>query len=133
MKQNYTLDMLEEINIDIKRPSLIFLYGDLWSGKTTLTQSLIKKLIDTDINITSPTYVYYNKYEDIYHFDLYRLSSYDEFVSIGGEEVLDNNQWVILVEWPQILEEHFVPDIKIYLEKTQNQWERTIEIEYISD
>ncbi|MBT3726615.1 hypothetical protein HOG21_02715 [bacterium] len=32
--------------------------------------------------MTSPTYTYYNKYNDIYHFDLYRLKSYDEFFSI---------------------------------------------------
>ncbi|MBT3728584.1 hypothetical protein HOF65_00670 [bacterium] len=39
----------------------------------------------------SPTYTYYNKYNNIYHFDLYKLKSYDEFFAIGGEDILDNN------------------------------------------
>lgn len=131
MGKNYTLDMLADIDIKIQKPSIIFLYGDLWSGKTTLSQSLIQQYGGkTDMAITSPTYVYYNKYDDIYHFDLYRIRDYDEFVSIGWEEILDNNEGIILVEWPQILEEYYTPDIKIYLEKTSEDLRRSIRIEY---
>ena len=37
--------------------------------------------------ITSPTYTYYNKYEDNYHFDLYRVNTVEELLDFGIEEV----------------------------------------------
>ncbi len=130
MIQSYSLDNLQELQISIKKPSIIFLYGDLWAGKTTLCQNIIRKNTHIDNDVTSPTYVYYNKYEDIYHFDLYRARDYDEFVSIGWEEILDNNEGIILVEWPQILEKYYKADIEIYLEKTLIEGERSIKIVY---
>lgn len=130
MKNIYSLDSLSELNLKIETPSLIFLYWDLWAGKTTLSQMIIQKLLDKKMDITSPTYVYYNKYEDIYHFDLYRLSEYEEFVSIAWEEILDNNLWVILVEWPEKIAQYYCADIEIYLKKTQSENEREVEIVY---
>ena len=126
----YTLEWLKDIELDITKPTLIFLYWDLWAGKTTLSQIILQKILDKKQEITSPTYVYYNKYEDNYHFDLYRLSSYDEFVSIAGEEILDNNSWVILLEWPEKIEDYYQADIEIHIEKTENPETRNIEIIY---
>lgn len=95
-----------------------------------MSQILIRKILGKNQEITSPTYVYYNKYEDIYHFDLYRLSNYDEFVSIAWEEILDNNQWVILVEWPEKIQKYYDADIEIHILKTENIDSRDIKIIY---
>ena len=131
MSKKYSLDRLSDIIPAISRPSLVFLYGDLWAGKTTISQSIIQKELGEDKNITSPTYVYYNKYSDIYHFDLYRCSDYDEFVSIWWEEILDNNEGIILVEWPQILKKYYTPDIEIYIEKIDDESDnRHIDLKY---
>jgi len=130
MKENYTLDMLWKLDFHIQKPSLIFLYGDLWAGKTTLSKSIIHGMLWDEVSVTSPTYVYYNVYSDIYHFDLYRLRDYDEFVSIWGEEILDNNQGIIIIEWPEILEPYYNPDIKIFLEKTDDETIRSYPIQY---
>lgn len=116
MKQKYSLTEISALLSFIKKPSLVFLYGQVWAGKTTLVSHYIAQRIwkrCEDIN--SPTYVYYNTYDDTIHFDLYRLKEYDTFVSIGGEEILDNNSGVIFVEWPEILEPYYIPDYKIYL------------------
>jgi len=91
---------------------------------------LIQKILRKNQEITSPTYVYYNKYEDIYHFDLYRLSSYDEFISIAGEEILDNNEGLILVEWPEKISGYYEADIEIRISKTDISDQRDIEIIY---
>ncbi len=131
MRKTYSLTSLNTLELDITKPSLVFLYGDLWAGKTTLCQKFINDLKQTDIKITSPTYVYYNKYGDIYHFDLYRMEEYDNFVSIGWEEILDNNEGVIFIEWPQILESYYTPDLKISISKAINDNERQINIEYL--
>lgn len=130
--QKYTRNTIQNLQISIKKPCIIFLYGDLWAGKTTLSQHIIGNILGKTQPVTSPTYTYYNKIDDIYHFDLYRISTYDEFISIGWEEILDNNEWVILIEWPEIIEKYYTPDISIRLEKTEREGERNIVIEYVS-
>jgi tRNA A37 threonylcarbamoyladenosine biosynthesis protein TsaE len=87
-------------------------------------------LSDPTLVVRSPTYTYYQKYSKeivgtkeigdrgetkenlpptssllppVYHFDLYRLEDYDTFISIGGEEILQNDDVIVLIEWPEIL------------------------------
>lgn len=131
MYKTYALDTLDTVLKDIHKPSLVFLYWDLWAWKTTLSKAFIQKILRKNIDITSPTYVYYNIYDDIHHFDLYRMSDYDEFVSIWGEEILDNNEGYIIVEWPQILEKYYKADVEIYIEKVEeNENLRNIKVIY---
>lgn len=129
MQKIYSLNMLDEIVWDFSSPMLVFLYGDLWAWKTTLSQRIIKQYTWKNYEVGSPTYVYYNKYEDIYHFDLYRVENYEYFVSLWWEEILDNNEWIILVEWPEVLEPYYIPDMKIYIWKTDDPQIRTLKIE----
>ncbi len=126
----YFLENIKKINLALSKPKLIFLKGDLWSGKTTLSKHIFTNLLNINENITSPTYTYYNKYLENYHFDLYRLKNYNEFFAIWWEEILDNNDWIIIIEWPEILEKYYTPDIIINISKTTNINERKINIEY---
>lgn len=144
MIQKYFLSEIQSLKIAIHTPCIIFLKWDLASWKTTLSKHIIQNILWVKQEVTSPTYTYYNKYlvesEDfwsfrknkklinLYHFDLYRLSSYDEFFAIGWEEILDNNTWIILIEWPEIIETYYIPDIEIILKKTGQEDEREIEI-----
>jgi tRNA threonylcarbamoyladenosine biosynthesis protein TsaE len=130
MKQIYSINNINNLEIKINKPSLIFLIWDLWAWKTTISKHIINNLLKKSYNITSPTYTYYNKYDDIFHFDLYRLKSYDEFFAIWWEDILDNNEWVIIIEWPEIIKKYYSPDIEIILNKTDNEDEREIEIKY---
>lgn len=126
----YKLSEIQDIQIDFPKTGIVFLIGDLWSGKTTFVQNILKNYFQIQESITSPTYTYYNKYaENIYHFDLYRLEKYDEFFAIWWEEILD---WETLsfVEWSQILEKYYKPDIVVRIEKTEQDDEREIHIEY---
>lgn len=138
MKKTYNISDIKDLDLAIKVPNIVYLYGDLWAWKTTLSKHIINDLFWYKGQVTSPTYTYYNKYEinkiqkllTIYHFDLYRLKNYDEFFAIGWEEVFDNNTWIILVEWPEILEGYYKPDLIIRLNKTDNEDEREIELIY---
>jgi tRNA threonylcarbamoyladenosine biosynthesis protein TsaE len=130
MKQKYFLDEITTLEIDIKKPCIIFLYGDLWAGKTTLSKHILHHILWVQDEITSPTYTYYNKYWENYHFDLYRIEKYDEFFAIGGEEILENNTWVILIEWPDRIEKYWQADVEIFLKKWEKEDEREIEIKY---
>lgn len=128
MIQKYFLKYISDLKIEIKKPCLIFLRWDLWAGKTTLAKHILNDILWIEGEVTSPTYTYYNKYLDNYHFDLYRINNYDEFFAIWWEEILDNNSWVILVEWPEIIEKYYSPDLEIILKKTENSKEREIKI-----
>ena len=77
--------------------SIIFLRGDLASGKTTLTQS-IAKYIDIDSDITSPTFSLQQSYDDrLFHYDLYRIKL-EEFLSLGLFEEFEKDG-LHIVEW----------------------------------
>ncbi|MDD2917225.1 MAG: tRNA (adenosine(37)-N6)-threonylcarbamoyltransferase complex ATPase subunit type 1 TsaE [Candidatus Gracilibacteria bacterium] len=112
----------------------VFLRGDLGAGKTTLSRYIISTLLDKEIAVKSPTYVYYNRYgANVYHFDLYRLKSYDDFVNIGGEEILDNPDNICLIEWPEIIMDRYEPTVDIEILKTEKEDEREARITCLSE
>lgn len=127
----YKKENLSDIDINITSWDIIFLYGDLAAGKTTLSKHIIQNILWYHGDVVSPTYTYYNKYwENIYHFDLYRLSQYDEFFAIWWEEILDNSENIVLIEWPELVKTYYKPTIEIFLTKTDHDDERQIEIRY---
>ena len=110
--------------------SLVCLFGELGSGKTTLIKSIIAEL--TDINphqITSPTFTYVNTYSGkalCHHFDLYRLSGVGLFLQKGFDEYLDTDAYS-MIEWPERIEPLLKnrPHITITL-RTLDETEREI-------
>lgn len=130
MKKKYFLDELLTLDFNLQKPSIVFLYGDLAAGKTTLSRYILEKYAWVTDDIYSPTYTYYNSYWENHHFDLYRLKNYDEFFAIWAEDILDNNTGIILVEWPELIADYYKADIEIYLSKTSDLNQREIEIIY---
>lgn len=132
MVKRYFLDEIKEINFEILPWDIIFLYGDLAAGKTTFSKHIINDILWIQSDVTSPTYTYYNKYSDnIYHFDLYRLSHYDEFFAIGWEEIVDNGENICIIEWPELLWDYVKPTIEIHLKKTEDENVREINIKRV--
>ncbi|MDR1468105.1 MAG: tRNA (adenosine(37)-N6)-threonylcarbamoyltransferase complex ATPase subunit type 1 TsaE [Spirochaetaceae bacterium] len=98
----------ERLAATLKPGSVVALYGGLGAGKTCFTRGLARGLAVTDA-VTSPTYTIVNTYRgtlpgigpvDIHHIDAYRLKGADDFVNIGGDELLAGNS-VCIVEWPE--------------------------------
>lgn len=85
---------------------VILLSGDLGAGKTTFSKYLLKSLGVKD-EVTSPTFTIMREYRtkkyDIYHFDMYRLSSGAEAIEFGLEEYIygDNNRKIVIIEWAE--------------------------------
>jgi len=128
----YSIDKISEIHLDISKWDIIFMKWDLAAWKTTFTKHIINNLLGIDAEISSPTYTYYNKYWDnTYHFDLYRLNNYDEFFAIGWEDIFDNDNNIIIVEWPDIIEKYIKPTYILNFIKTDNEKKRILEIEKI--
>ena len=84
---------------------LVFLEGELGSGKTTLIKQFCKELGFKN-QVTSPTFpllnIYKNNEKKIYHADLYRLKNIDEINELGFFEVMESSNW-FFVEWPELL------------------------------
>ena len=93
----------KEFSQQVLKGDLIFLKGDLGSGKTTFTQLLLKHL-NYKGRVKSPTYAIYESYPltrfNLIHMDLYRLSHPEELYYLAIEEILDGNN-VVVIEWPE--------------------------------
>lgn len=93
-------------DIDLTKSTIIFLKGDLGSGKTTFVQHLLKHLMVKG-HIPSPSYSLVNTYPSPYgqiaHADLYRLTSEEDLELIGWDMIIDTSK-LIIVEWPELLD-----------------------------
>jgi tRNA threonylcarbamoyladenosine biosynthesis protein TsaE len=81
--------------------------GPLGAGKTTLVKEILKQAGVKEVT-TSPTFTYVNVYKvnghTLYHFDLYRIHSLDEFLQQGFDEYLYAPQSWSFIEWPEVIE-----------------------------
>ena len=127
----------------------IFLDGDLWSGKSTLVRALLQDHFhDPSLIVRSPTYTYYQKYSQmvsqsdgqivgssdpaIYHFDLYRVESFDDLLLLWAIDILEDPSSICLIEWPEILWDQIQPTKTITIkEDSSNTWWRNYTIKTI--
>lgn len=119
----------------LKAGDVIWLSGDLGTGKTALTNGIAKAL-GIDAYITSPTFNLVNEYEGrlpLYHFDVYRIADSEEMFDIGFDEYL-NNGGVTVIEWGEQISEILPADIiRVTIEKNLQKGldVREITIEFI--
>lgn len=107
-----------------KSLGVIALSGELGSGKTTFVQGFAKALGIKE-KIISPTFVLMRRHQIpkkekvLFHIDLYRLEEEEEFKNLGLEELLNDSNNVILIEWAERIEK-YLPNktIKIFMKKT---------------
>jgi len=80
---------------------VVALQGQLGAGKTRLVQAIAAELGCDHAFVVSPTFTLIHEYDGqlpIYHVDAYRLKDSDEFLDMGGGELL-NGEGVCLIEW----------------------------------
>lgn len=86
---------------------VVCLSGDLGVGKTAFTKAVGKHLGIKD-KITSPTFVIMKKYaikiknyKFLFHFDAYRLKNEKELLYLNWEEIINNKEHIVFIEWPE--------------------------------
>lgn len=93
--------------------AIVALHGELGAGKTTFAKGVISELTRTPPQqISSPTFTLMNLYESdfsVYHFDLYRLKSTDDFIHLGFLDFFDNNG-ICIIEWPEKISSFLPPN-----------------------
>jgi tRNA threonylcarbamoyladenosine biosynthesis protein TsaE len=83
---------------------VLYLEGDLGTGKTTLTRGILRQLGHSGA-VRSPTYTLLEPYQlaqgALYHLDLYRLTDPEDLEDLGLRDLLaEPALWVI--EWPEL-------------------------------
>ena len=121
------------------RPGLtIYLHGDLGAGKTALTRALLHAAGHQGA-VKSPTYTLSEPYRivldgqpvELIHYDLYRMSSPEEFLDAGFREDFNGHN-ICIVEWPEKGEPVLPPpDVNVLLEVSGLG--REVELQALSD
>ncbi len=102
-----------EVNKNKNSSWLVCLYGGLGGGKTTFVQGLAEELLIKE-TLNSPTFLIMKEYNSfkktnkkytLYHFDCYRISDYKEILDLGWEEIINGENNIIVIEWPEEIEE----------------------------
>ena len=89
--------VVEYLNETVCEDAIIFLTGNLASGKTTLTAKIAKSKGIVG-EVTSPTFSLQQCYSDtFYHYDLYRIE-HQEFMQLGLFEEFEKSGWH-MIEW----------------------------------
>lgn len=124
----------EKLAKKLKNNQVIALYGTMGMGKTAFVRGVARGLNISD-DVCSPTFAIVHEYHGekaLYHFDMYRVNSWDDLYSTGFFDYIENG--VLIIEWSENIE-CAIPDnsIKIKLLQGNKDNDRVIEIEGVDD
>lgn len=118
-----TKDLASRISKKLKPGDMLFLSGELGSGKTTFVQGLVEALGSKD-KVQSPTFVINRIYKvneeseimQVNHFDLYRLQTQEELRDLDLLDLITTPRSISIFEWPEIVRQAIENPIEIRFE-----------------
>jgi len=119
----------EKLAHTLNGTEVIAMFGGLGAGKTAFTRGLARGL-GVNEGVSSPTFALVNEYSGkfpIYHFDMYRVTTWDDLYTTGFFDYLDNG--IMVIEWSENIEP-FLPEERINITiNTVGEYEREIIME----
>ena len=117
--EDQTIALGEEIGRGLGRRAVVLLIGELGAGKTTIAKGIIRGLgAAAPEDVASPTFTLIHEFGEnpkVYHIDLYRLERASDVLSLGLDDLLDQEA-ILLVEWGERFPELWPPErIEIHL------------------
>ena len=109
---------------------ILFFNGKMGAGKTTLISNIVKEF-DKRIEVSSPTFSFFNVYplsahHQIIHVDAYRIEEPDQAFNLGLD-YYDPSNTIYMIEWAEHLPKGFLkPTIEISIHFASDQNERII-------
>ena len=118
----------------INAGDVIFLYGEIGTGKTTFTRFIINYLEKKNkikiSDVLSPTFNIVYDYdigkEKILHYDLYRLKNYKDISQLGIFET--SKDYIKIVEWPELIKPNPNDRIDIFFHYSKLMNSREVKI-----
>lgn len=105
-----TTAIAEDFAKHLSAGDCVCLSGPVGAGKTHFARTIIQTILAMDRpveDVPSPTFTLVQVYDtakgEIWHTDLYRLSSFDELIELGLDDAFETA--ITLVEWPDRLGE----------------------------
>ena len=101
-----TLRIARRFAESLKSGDVVRLWGDVGAGKTAFVSGAAEVLCGPGTPVSSPTFSIMNIYKGdvpVYHFDLYRISDFDEIYHAGLSDYIGRDS-ISFVEWPQLLD-----------------------------
>lgn len=111
--------------------TVVAFFGGLGMGKTAFTRGMAQVLCVKE-DVSSPTFAIVNDYggnPPLYHFDMYRVESWDDLYSSGFFDYYENGG-ILAVEWSENIE-NALPEntVRVTFERGENDNQRVITIE----
>ena len=121
----------EKLAGHLKPGSVVALYGPMGAGKTALTRGIARGLGIAE-GVSSPTFALVHEYEGrlpVYHFDMYRVESWDDLYSTGFFDYLDAGG-IVIVEWSENIE-NAIPEgaFRVKLQQGKSENERILSLD----
>ena len=120
-----------ELGKSLSGGDVVAMFGGMGMGKTAFTHGLALGLGIDDRQVSSPTFALVHEYggrPKLYHFDMYRIESWDDLYSTGFFDYLDSDG-ILAVEWSEnivnALPENY---IRVEFKKGENENQRIITI-----
>ena len=135
----YKLSQIDSISkkilLNLSKTDCIFLFGELGSGKTTFTRSLINQIQEKNkvakTEVPSPTFNLLYEYEikslKVMHYDLYRLKTNKEIEQLGIFE--DSKNIISVIEWPEKMKKKIKNRLEITFYHETDEESRKIKFE----
>ena len=127
----------EQIKVSKYESLVIYLKGNLGTGKTTFSKGFLKGMGFNEL-VNSPTYNLIETIETnnfiIYHVDLYRIESLNEILELElHEKPIIDKPYIFLIEWPENGGDYILSaDLIINISFTKIMNERLINIQKLS-
>ena len=123
----------ERVASKLSGAEVIALFGGLGMGKTAFTRGLARGMGADDI-VSSPTFALVNEYRGrvpVYHFDMYRVASWDDLYSTGFFDYLENG--VLVIEWSENIEGALPENaLRITISRGESDNQRIFDIEGVT-
>ena len=101
----------EELASKLKGGDVLAFKGGLGTGKTTFVRGLARGL-GSQSEVSSPTFALVHEYSctpPLYHFDMYRIHTFDDLYSTGFFDYLDSGG-ILAVEWSENIDGALPPE-----------------------
>ena len=129
---NHTEQIASDFAKALKGQETVALFGGLGMGKTAFVRGLARGLGLADA-VSSPTFALVHEYNQgpvpFFHFDMYRITGYDDLYSTGFFDY--QNHGIIVCEWSENILDALPDDcIRITLSLGDTEEQRIITIEH---